>query len=73
MPLSMLCCKECGHTFKLPYRGIHDTHSCAEHEAKNYPHHGGCRKCAANTHQHGPRIEHTHDPSDHIARKRGQS
>ena len=47
MPLSMLHCKECGHTFTPSYRGVYDTHSCAEHEARNYPHHGGCRKCTA--------------------------
>ena len=45
MPLSMLHCKECGHLFTPSYSGVYDTHSCAEHEARNYPHHGGCRKC----------------------------
>ncbi len=73
MPLTMLQCKECGHTFKPSYSGVYDTHSCAEHEARNYPHHRGCQKCAANTHEHGPWIKHTHDPPHQLARKEGQS
>ena len=47
MKVNMLHCNECGHTFMLPYLGVYDTHSCAEHEGQNYPHHGGCRNCAA--------------------------
>ncbi len=47
MPIRMLCCTECGHTFTPPYSGIYDTHSCAEHEGHNYPHHGGCNACTA--------------------------
>lgn len=47
MTIRMLHCKECGHTFTLPYSGIYDTHSCAEHEGHNYPHRDGCRACAA--------------------------